>query len=111
MEDAKIRPIRIADLFYESIKNIFEYGVEQFGFLQALKYESLIYEEVDKLPLRYLAHPECRYLSTKDRRYRTIILPAHFILYRITATQIEILDIVSYRESISHIKRRRNIKL
>lgn len=111
MEGAKVRPIDISELFYASLKKIFDYGVEEFGVRQALKYESLIYEEIHLLPHRYLAYPECRYIQTKSRMYRTIMLPAHFILYRITSDRIEIIDIISYRESISNIRKRRQIKL
>ena len=50
MEGTKIRPLDISDEFY--------YGVELFGILQALKYENLIYEEIELLPSRYLIHPE-----------------------------------------------------
>lgn len=110
MEGTKIRPLDISDEFYLSLKNTFNCGVELFGILQALKYENLIYEEIELLPSRYLIHPECRFLPTKSKMYRTIMLPAHFILYRITSKRIEVLDIISYRESISHIRNRRNIK-
>ena len=110
MEGTKIRPLDISDEIYLTLKNTFNYGVELFGILQALKYESLIYEEIELLPSRYLIHPECRYLPTKSKMYRTVMLPAHFILYRITSIRIEVLDIISYRESISHIRNRRNIK-
>lgn len=106
MEGTKIRPIDISKEFYISLKNIFDYGVELFGILQALKYENLIYEEIELLPSRYLIYPECRYIPTKSKMYRTIMLPAHFILYRITDKRIEVLDIISYRESISHIRNR-----
>lgn len=111
MEGTEVRPIEISELFYETMKDIFDYGIEHFGELQALKYESLIYEEIEKLPSRYYVHPECRYLPTMSRMYRSILLPAHFILYRITATKIEVLDIISYRESIANIRRRRPIRL
>lgn len=111
MEGTKIRPVDISETFYESLKKIFEYGIEHFGVLQAIKYESLVYEEVQLLPSRYLLFPECRHLPTKSRMYRSIMLPAHFILYRITDIQIEVLDIISYKESISHIRNRRRIKL
>ena len=111
MEKTKIRPIAISQLFYESTKKTFDYGIDQFGEYQALKYECLIYEELQKLPYRYLVHPECRYIPTISKKYRIILLPAHFILYRIMATRIEVLDIKSYRETISNIQKRRKIKL
>jgi len=78
MEGTKIRPLDISDEFYLSLKNTFNYGVELFGILQALKYENLIYEEIELLPSRYLIHPECRFLPTKSKMYRTIMLPVLF---------------------------------
>ena len=78
MEGTKIRPLDISDEFYLSLKNTFNYGVELFGILQALKYENLIYEEIELLPSRYLIHPECRFLPTKSKMYRTIMLPILF---------------------------------
>lgn len=111
MEGTKVRPIDISEEFYSSLQNAFDYGVEFFGVHQALKYENFIYEEIRKLPSRYFIHPECRHIPTKSKMYRSIMLPAHFILYRITASRIEVLDIISYKESISHIRNRLQIKL
>lgn len=82
MEGAKEKTIVNSLEFFQSVDNIYQYGINLFGEFQAIKYESLIYEEVRLLPLRYLAHPECRHISTKSRMYHSIILPAHFILYR-----------------------------
>lgn len=111
MEGTKVRPIDISEEFYSSLQNVFDYGVEFFGVYQALKYENLIYEEIKRLPSRYFIHPECRHIPTKSKMYRSIMLSAHFILYRITDSQIEVLDIISYKESISHIRSRQQIKL
>ena len=104
MEGTKEKALIVSSEFFISADNIYSYGTELFGEYQAIKYENLIYEEVRQLPSRYLIHPECRYMPTKNKMYRTIMLPAHFIL------RIEVLDIISYKESISHIKNRRNIK-
>lgn len=78
MEGTKIRPLDISDEFYLSLKNTFNYGVELFGILQALKYENLIYEEIELLPSRYLIHPECRYLPTKRCTELSCSLPILF---------------------------------
>lgn len=111
MEGTKEKAVIASSEFFIAADNIYIYGEDLFGESQAIKYENLIYEEVKQLSYRYLIHPECRYLPTKSKMYRSIMLPAHFILYRITDTRIEVLDIISYRESISHIRNRRHIKL
>ncbi len=78
-----------------------KYTLTEFGELQAYKYKNLIYEEMKNLSSAYLMYPECRYLRTKQKLYRAIFPPAHFILYRITPMRIVVLDIISYRSSIS----------
>lgn len=110
MEGTKAKPVIASLLFFSSVDQIFEYGKETFGEGQAIKYENLIYEKVKQLTTDYLLHAEYPYLPTVDKRYRRIILPAHLIVYRITAKQIEVLNIIHQAESISHIKQLRSIK-
>lgn len=110
MEGTKAKPVIASLLFYSSVDQIFTYGKMTFGEQTAIKYENLIYEKVQQLTTDYLLHAEYPYLPTKDKRYRRIVLPAHLIVYRITAKQIEVLDIIHQAQSISHIKQLRNIK-
>ena len=110
MEGTKAKPVIASLLFYSSVDQIFTYGKMTFGEQTAIKYENLIYEKVQQLATDYLLHAEYPYLPTKDKRYRRIVLPAHLIVYRITAKQIEVLDIIHQAQSISHITQLRNIK-
>ena len=110
MEGTKAKPVIASLLFYSSVDQIFTYGNENFGEQIAIQYENLIFEKVRQLATDYLLYAEYPYLPTKDKRYRRIVLPAHLIVYRITAKQIEVLDIIHQAQSISHIKRLRNIK-
>lgn len=110
MEGTKAKPVIASLLFYSSVDQIFIYGKENFGEKSAIRYEHLIFEKAQQLATDYLLHAEYPYLPTKDKRYRRIVLPAHLIVYRITAKQIEILDIIHQAQSISHTKRLRNIK-
>lgn len=52
-----------------------------------------------------MLNAEYPYLPTKDKRYRRAILPAHFILYRITKDRIEVLNILHQAVSITQAKR------
>jgi len=90
---------------------ILEYGIGMFGYLQAKKYFDLISHLVERLDTYYAYHPECRHLATKSRMYRNIILDAHLIIYRITDTRIEVLDIIHSASSIRKIRSSRNIRL
>ena len=97
-------------LFFSSVDQIFEYGKINFGEKKAIEYENLIYETVRQLTSGYLLNAEYPYLPTKDKRYRRAILPAHFILYRITKDRIEVLNILHQAVSITQAKKNRNIK-
>ena len=72
--------------------------------------EFIARETVRQLTSGYLLNAEYPYLPTKDKRYRRAILPAHFILYRITKDRIEVLNILHQAVSITQAKKNRNIK-
>ena len=95
----------IASQNYEKhLTEILEYGIETFGYSQAKKYFNTISYLVERLDYDYNYYPECRYLITKNRVYRNIILDAHLIIYRITDEQIEVLDIIHSASSIRKIR-------
>ena len=96
MEGTKKKPVVVSLLFFSSVDQIFEYGKINFGEKKATS--------------GYLLNAEYPYLPTKDKRYRRAILPAHFILYRITKDRIEVLNILHQAVSITQAKKNRNIK-
>ncbi|WP_455640864.1 type II toxin-antitoxin system RelE/ParE family toxin [Parabacteroides sp.] len=110
MEGAKEKQVIASLQFFSSIDQIFEYGKSIFGERKAIEYENLIYENVKQLATRYLLHAEYPYLPTKDKRYRRIVLPAHFIIYRIKSDRIEVLNILHQAVSITQARKSRNIK-
>ena len=93
------------------LTEISQYSIETFGFMQAEKYVYTISQLVENLDTQYTYHPECRYLPTKSRIYRNIILDAHLIIYRITERQIEVLDIIHSASSIRKIRNVRSIRI
>ena len=105
------KQIKISDQFYESFEQVYDFGFERFGYLQAEHYGQKIRKSLDTLPDFYLAYPECRYLATKGHMYRNIILDAHLIIYRIKNERIEVLDIIHSASSIRKIRDVRKIHL
>ena len=97
--------------YEENLIEILEYTIETYGHAQACKYFNTISHHVERLDSFYTYYPECRHIPTKSRMYRNIILDAHLIIYRITDTRIEVLDIVHGASSISKIRRVRKIRL
>jgi plasmid stabilization system protein ParE len=105
------KQVKVSDQFYESFGQIYDFGIESFGFLQAERYKQKIRTSMDTLPNFYAAYPECRHLATKNKIYRNIIFDAHLLIYRITSKRIEVLDILHSASSIRKIRSIRNIRL
>jgi toxin ParE1/3/4 len=110
MEIAKKEVVR--SIFYlQDIQNIYEYGEATFGERAAL----IFYEElkiiVRTLEINYLVNPECRYLETKTKIYRNIILGSYLIIYRIRAHRIEVLRAFHGSRSPKIIKQVRKVTI
>jgi plasmid stabilization system protein ParE len=103
------KPAIVSNQFYESIEQMYEFGLETFGYFQAERYKQHIRASLSTLSEFYTAYPECRHLATKSRMYRNIILDAHLIIYRITDKRIEVLDIIHSASSIRKIRGVRKI--
>jgi len=101
----------VSDQFYESFGQIYDYGSETFGNIQAERYGQKIRAALETLPVRYTYYPPCRHLPTRNHKYRNIILDAHLIIYRITPARIEVLDIVHGAMSVSRIQSVRRIRI
>ena len=98
-------------VFWESYSNVYEQGLDLFGYFQAEAYICKIKSALYELDRTYPYYPECRHLTTKTRMYRNIILDSHLIIYRICEERIEVLDIVHAASSIKRIKQTRNIHI
>ena len=111
MEKEKKLPVRVSMEFNFDLENVYTYGLETFGVRQAELYENEIWKLVSGLSLNWPFFSECRHLTTKSKMYRWIILESHFIIYRITNTEIQVLRIVHSHRSITKIKDSKSIKL
>jgi plasmid stabilization system protein ParE len=105
------KPIEISDLFFASRSHIYDYTPDTFGYFQAERYMQQIKSSLATLPAFHTVYPECRYLATKSRMYRNIILDAHLVIYRITDERIKVLDILHSASSISKTRKTRNVRL
>jgi plasmid stabilization system protein ParE len=105
------KPYLTSNTFFDSRSDIYNYGVQVFGYLQAERYDQEIEEVIETLSDFYMAYPECRHLATKSRMYRNIILDSHLIIYRITNQRIEVLDILHSASNIGKIRNTRKIHI
>jgi toxin ParE1/3/4 len=111
MEETKELQVKLSQEFNVDLDDIFQYGIETFGIKQAEKYENEIWQLIESLSHNYLLFPECRYLPTKSKIYRWIILDAHHIIYRVTNSEIQILRILHSKRRITQIKTSKKIRL
>lgn len=91
--DQGTRTVVVSEKYRDDLKNIFQYGVETFGFDSAVSFYENLELLLVNLGAEYYMYPECRFLTTKSRMYRNIILQSYLIIYRITQNRIEVLRI------------------
>lgn len=108
---ASKKPVVASDRFWESYNSVYEQGLDLFGYFQAETYATKIKTVLYELNWSYPYYPECRHLVTKSRMYRNVILDSHLIIYRITDSRIEILNIIHAASSINKIKDTRKIQI
>src|ERR1035437_5702455 len=84
-------PVILSEKYLEDLKIIFQYGEETFGVQRAELFIKSIEHIVNNLDSNYFMFPECRFLTTKSKIYRNIILESYLIIYRITSKRIEVL--------------------
>ena len=110
-EGIPCKPVEVSDEFKVNRPHVYDYSLDTFGFFQTEHYLQKIDKVLSTLSNYYVYYPECRYLKTKNRKYRNIILDAHLIIYRITDKRIEVLNIIHAASSIRKIREVRKIQL
>ena len=107
MDTRKLK-VEVSQQFAEDLKNIFRYGLETFGLAVALSFYKNIERLVGNLEVQYYMYPECRFLVTKNKIYRNIILESYLIIYRISPVKIEVLRV--FHSSICTTSRIRSVR-
>jgi len=97
MAGNKRKKVVLSTEFQNDIKAVFEYGEDTFGFNTAKTFVSEIYMHVWNLDGQYLMFPEVRFLSTKNKKYRNIILGSYLIIYRIEAEKSRGIENLSFQ--------------
>ena len=111
MVENEKKPVKISRYFDSDIIDVFSYGEDTFGYSAAKIFIGDIYNRIWNLDNMYFMHPECRYLTTKSKMYRNIILGSYLIIYRITDSDVEVLRIMSSFRAINKIKAVRKIRI
>lgn len=110
MED-EVLEVVMSEQSLLSLEEIYVYGIETFSYSSATIFIDELYLEIQNLSKKYLHHPECRYLITKSKKYRNIRIGSYLVIYKITRTRIEVLNIIHSSRSIKALKSARKIKI
>ena len=101
----------ISDMALKSLEQVYEYGIETFAFTAATVFIEELILRIEELSANYLLHPECRYLITRSKMYRTLIYGSYIVIYRINTPHIEVLNVLHSSRSVSTIKASRKIRI
>ncbi len=109
--EGQTHEVVISTLALKSLEQIYEYGIETFAITAATVFIDELIARIEHLDKTCLYHPECRYLATKSQMYRNLIYGSYLVIYRVTATRIEVLNVIHGSRSIATIKSSRKIKI
>jgi toxin ParE1/3/4 len=104
MDEKQVKKIIVSDQFDFDVKEVFEYGEKTFGHASARAFIAEIYSFIWSLDTNYLLFPENRYLETKNKSYRNIIIGSYLIIYKIEKETVSVLRILRSEVSIRVIK-------
>jgi toxin ParE1/3/4 len=105
------REVVVSDLALRSLEDIYEYGIETFTINAANIFIEELFIKIVQLSMRYDLYPECRYLTTKTKSYRNLIFGSYLVIYRITATKIQVLNVLHSSRSIATIKASKKVTI
>ena len=109
--ESQILEVVVGDMALSSLEQIYEYGIETFAYTAATVFIEELILQIEQLSVNYLLHPECRYLATKSKMYRNLIYGSYIVIYRVSLTRVEVLNVLHSSRSISSIKASRKIRL
>ena len=109
--EVEIKEVVISDIALISLENIFIYGMETFSLASASVFIDELNLKIQSLAKNYLIHPECRFISTRNQLYRNIVFGNYLVIYRITSTRIEVLNVIHGSRSITFIKLQQRTKI
>ena len=105
------REVVVSDLALQSLEQIYEYGIETFAISAANIFIEELFIRIAQLSTRYELYPECRYLPSKAKIYRNLIFGSYLVVYRITLTKIEVLNVLHSSRNIAVIKAAKKVTI
>lgn len=109
--EKRIRKVVYSPAFYKDSQQIYLYGKETFREMFADLFIEEINHITDGLSFQFNLHPECRFIPTKTKKYRNIILGKYLIIYRITPNKVEVIRAFHSSQSVRKIKSARSVKI
>ncbi|MDR2622750.1 MAG: type II toxin-antitoxin system RelE/ParE family toxin [Dysgonamonadaceae bacterium] len=102
---AKQRKIIISTEFINNLARVKNYGEELFGKTVSNKFVKEIRQKIAFLSKQPDANPKNRFIaSTNQKTYRNIIHKSYCVLYSVTATTIDVIDIYHSAQSPEYVQ-------
>ena len=99
------RKIILSTEFVASLERVKNYGEEMFGKTVSDRFISEIRRKISLLNQQPDIHPKNRFIeSTEKKTYRNIIHESYYILYSVTSTIIDIIEIYHSARSPEYVK-------
>jgi len=97
----------IRSTYYESLIDILDYGIENFGKTVVKNFIRDIRKQLILLVQFPDANPKCRFIeSTENKIYRNIILKSYYIIYSVKSNEITVIDIIHQSVSPANMKKK-----
>ena len=109
--EKKIREVIRSPFLTTDLVEIYQYGIETFGKVAADIFLEEINHTILGLTYKFNVYHECKYIRTKSKMYRNIVLGKYLVIYRITPNKIEVLRAFHGSRAIKVIRSSRSVKL
>lgn len=106
----EIKEVIITPYARQLLLLVYEYIKEESSTLTAMKFRDDFLHVAGQLDKNYFAHPECRFLQTKNKVYRNIIWNKYLILYKIVNDEILVLGLFHTSQNPVKLKSFRKIR-
>ena len=104
------KQIEIKECALQQLYEEFEYYKKEYSIDYAEKFREGFFEIIESISPNYLSFPECRFLTSKTKKYRNIVWNNYLIVFKIKASVIEILSIFHTKRNPRRLKKLRRIK-
>jgi plasmid stabilization system protein ParE len=97
--------VEIKEYALQQLKEEYNYFYTEYSEKYADKFYDSFFQAVERILPHYLSHPECRFLTTKNKSYRNVVWENYLIVYKIKKNKIEVLSLFHTKQNPKRLKK------